>query len=119
SKQQIETITGETPTLFRPPYGSKNYIVDNIAAETDQSIALWSIDTYDWQHKNPSATFEKIKNNVKPGSIILMNDIHNETTDALSNIIQYLDQQDYEFVTVSELLPYIQGEGIGPYYGTE
>lgn len=117
SKEKIENITGVTPTLFRPPYGSKNEMVHEVASETDQSIALWSIDTYDWQHLNPNATFEKIQNNVKPGSIILMHDIHQQTADALPRVMEYLDEQGYEFVTMSELLPYIEGEGIGPYYG--
>src|SRR5699024_10079628 len=117
SKEIITNITGETPNLFRPPYGSKNEIVHEIANETDQSIALWSIDTYDWQHLNPNATFEKIKTNIKPGSVILMHDIHQESADALPRVMEYLDEEGYEFVTMTELLPYIEGEGIGPYYG--
>lgn len=117
SKKLIENITGKTPTLFRPPYGSKNDAVHEIANETEQSIALWSIDTYDWQHLNPNATFEKVKANVKPGSIILMHDIHQESADALPRVMEFLDEEGYEFVTMTELLPYIEGEGIGPYYG--
>lgn len=119
SKQQIENITGKTPKLFRPPYGSKNDTVTNIAIESDQSIAMWSLDTYDWQHKNPSVTLDKIKNNAKPGSIILMHDIHQQTADALPQVMEYLQSQGFEFVTMSELLPYIEGEGVGPYYGNE
>lgn len=117
SKKLIENVTGKTPTLFRPPYGSKNDIVHEIANETEQSIALWSIDTYDWQHLNPNATFEKVQTNVKPGSIILMHDIHQESADALPRVMEFLDEEGYEFVTMTELLPYIEGEGIGPYYG--
>src|SRR5699024_4270870 len=105
SKKLIENITGKTPTLFRPPYGSKNDAVHEIANETEQSIALWSIDTYDWQHLNPNATFEKVKANVKPGSIILMHDIHQESADALPRVMEFLDEEGYEFVTMTELLP--------------
>lgn len=117
SKKIIENVTGKTPTLFRPPYGSKNDAVHEIANETEQSIALWSIDTYDWQHLNPNATFEKVQANVKPGSIILMHDIHQESADALPRVMEFLNEEGYEFVTMTELLPYIEGEGIGPYYG--
>lgn len=117
SKQQIEEVTGKTPTLFRPPYGSSNNYVEKIAQETDQAITMWSIDTYDWQHLNASKTLQAIQNEVRPGSIILMHDIHPTTADAVPQIMEYLTNEGYEFVTVSELLPYIKGEGIGPYYG--
>lgn len=117
SKTVIEQITGENPTLFRPPYGSKNGTVETIAQESDQAIALWSIDTYDWQHRNASRTIEKVKNQVRPGSVILMHDIHKTTADAVPQIMEYLAAEGYEFITMSELLPYIEGEGIGPYFG--
>ncbi len=117
SKKQIEEVTGKTPTLFRPPYGSSNNYVETVAQETNQAIAMWSIDTYDWQHLNANRTIQTIKNEVRPGSIILMHDIHATTADAVPQIMEYLTNEGYEFVTVSELLPYIEGEGIGPYYG--
>jgi len=117
SQDQIEEATGERPILFRPPYGNYNDTVLDLAEQTDQSVVLWSLDTYDWQHLNANATYEIVKNNVYPGSIILMHDIHPTTADALPQILQYLSEEGYEFVTASELLPYIDGEGIGPHYG--
>ena len=118
SLAKIEQTTGIKPTLFRPPYGSKNDLVESIAQETDQAVIMWSIDTYDWKHRNASTTFTTVKNYVRPGSIILMHDIHQTTADALPQIMEYLHNEGYEFVTVSELLPYIEGEGIGPYFGS-
>lgn len=117
SIQQIESATGKTPQLFRPPYGNYNDSVTQVAQTTEQTIVLWSIDTYDWKHRNANVTYETVKNNVRPGSIILMHDIHNTTADALPQVMEYLSEEGYEFVTVSELLPYINGQGIGPYYG--
>lgn len=117
SKEQIENATGQTPIIFRPPYGNHNDTVLEIAESTDQTIVLWSLDTYDWQHRNANATYQTIIDNVRPGSVILMHDIHQTTADALPKIMEHLSDEGYEFVTVSEILPYIEGEGIGPYYG--
>lgn len=41
---------------------------------------------------------------VYPGSIILMHDIHPTTIDALPEIITFLKDQNYEIVTISDLL---------------
>src|SRR5690625_344690 len=117
STQQIEQATGKKPMLFRPPYGNYNETVISIAQELNQTIALWSLDTNDWEHRNANATVEIATNNAKPGSIILMHDIHQTTADALPQIMQRLSSEGYEFVTVSELLPYLDEQGIGPYRG--
>jgi len=119
SLDQIEQATGIRPSLFRPPYGNRNDIVDNKAQETNQKIILWSVDTRDWESLNANSVYESVKTYAKPGSIILMHDIHPTTADALPQIMEFLSNNDYEFVTVSELLPYVQGSGIGPYYGIQ
>ncbi|MBO1004355.1 polysaccharide deacetylase family protein [Pseudogracilibacillus auburnensis] len=116
SMEQIEKATGVKPTTFRPPYGEFNQTVINQAADSNQSIIMWSVDTLDWKHRNANSVFENMKL-ARSGSIVLMHDIHATTADALPQIMEYLTEQGFEFVTVSELLPLIDGEGAGPYYG--
>ena len=41
---------------------------------------------------------------VKNGSIVLMNELYNNSYEAYCEILRRLDEQGYEFVTVSELL---------------
>src|SRR5699024_8562411 len=118
SLEKIEQTTGTKPTLFRPPYGSKNDLVESVAQETDQAVIMWSIDTYDWKHRNTSTTLKTVKIYVRTGSIILMYDIQHTTAYAVLQIIEYLHNEGYEFVTVSELLPYIECERIGPSFGS-
>jgi peptidoglycan/xylan/chitin deacetylase (PgdA/CDA1 family) len=43
---------------------------------------------------------------VKPGSIILLHDLHPWVVDAVPTIITSLKTQGYEFVTVGELIGY-------------
>jgi polysaccharide deacetylase family sporulation protein PdaB len=103
----IKSVTGITPKLFRPPQGSWNQRVYDIARERDYSVILWDLDTLDWA-KTPSDKIAKyILENAKSGNIILMHDYHSggcTTTDALRMFIPNLIEEGYQFVTVSELI---------------
>lgn len=91
---------GAYPTAYRPPYGA---IDDSVRQEIQLTSVLWNIDTMDWHHKDPAKTLEYVKANAKEDGIILMHDIHQESADALEAVIQYLQQENYEFVTTKEL----------------
>lgn len=117
SKKTIKEITGVSPKLFRPPYGEYNSTVINLTNDSDQKIIMWSVDTLDWQHRNKNKTVNLALNQTKPGSIILMHDIHPTTADALPKLLAQLEKQAFEFVTVSELLDYIDPASNGVYYG--
>lgn len=117
SLTQIEKATGVTPTTFRPPYGEFNQTVIDHAEDSNQSIIMWSVDTLDWKSRNADSIYEVTKNQSRSGSIVLMHDIHPTTADALPQVLKYLSDEGFEFVTVQELLPLIEGEDVGPYYG--
>jgi peptidoglycan-N-acetylglucosamine deacetylase len=97
----IQAAIGQNPTVFRPPYGAYDKTVTN---QLKVPNVLWSIDTLDWKHHDPKKTFQAVKDNAKPGSIVLMHDIHQATANALDDILAMLQKQGYEFVTVTELL---------------
>ena len=96
----IFEATGEYPASYRPPYGA---IDASVRKEIQLNSVLWNIDTMDWHHKDPVKTLKNVKANAKDGGIILMHDIHQQSADALEAILQYLQQEDYEFVTTKEL----------------
>lgn len=96
----IQKATEKEPTVFRPPYGIINDQVDNTIS---LPTVLWTVDTKDWKTHNAKKILSEVKRNVKDGSIILMHDIHNSTVEAVDLVLQYLKEQDYECVTVSEL----------------
>ena len=101
--QLIYKITGEYPTLLRPPYGAYNR---NVCYSVDLPVILWSVDTRDWATRDAQATVSHIKTHVKDGDIILMHDIHPQTVDAVRQILPWLKEQGYQMVTVSELAKY-------------
>ncbi|WP_433595773.1 polysaccharide deacetylase family protein [Lysinibacillus xylanilyticus] len=102
---EIEKAINQKPTVFRPPYGATN---DAINAQIPIPVVLWTIDTLDWKHRNAQQLLPNVKNNLHNNAIVLMHDIHQSTADGLDAVLAYLQGQGYEFVTVSEILPYRQ-----------
>jgi peptidoglycan/xylan/chitin deacetylase (PgdA/CDA1 family) len=101
--KKIKAITGKTPTLFRPPYGS---IGTNMKKTVKKPFILWSIDTEDWKSRNADSVYNRVIGHVSDGDIILMHDLYSSTEAAAKRIIPKLVEQGYQLVTVSELAQY-------------
>lgn len=101
AQNTIKKYTGFTPVLFRPTYGGYS---DKLKSYTDLTFVLWDVDSRDWKVKNKTDIFNNIISNVKNGSIVLMHDNHKYAVDALDDVLFKLENDGYEFVTVSELL---------------
>ncbi len=97
----IKSVTGESASLLRPPFGSVN---DKVKSVISYPLITWSIDTEDWKNRDASKIVSNIKENVKDGSIILMHDIYKSSADACEEIIPWLISEGYCLVTVSELM---------------
>ena len=100
SETILQNITGEKPTLLRPPYGVVN---DAVQGVSDLSLILWSVDTLDWKYRNTESIVGRAMEQVKDGGIILMHDIYETSVDAVETLIATLRNEGYEFLTVSEL----------------
>lgn len=116
TKAKIKEATGITPHLLRPPYGAFNEQVLKYARENGDSIILWSVDSLDWKNRNAVSVNKIVQNNVNPNGIVLMHDIHPTTADALPQLLTALEQEGYQFVTVSQLLNLKNENGEGPYF---
>ena len=103
----IQSVTDTSPKLFRPPEGSWNERVLQVAREQDYSIILWDIDTLDWAHTPAEKISSYVLENTRGGNIILMHDYQSggcDTMQAMRLFIPELISRGYKFVTVSELL---------------
>lgn len=96
----IKQITGFTPKLLRPTYGSIN---KKIRSMSPLEITMWTVDTRDWSNTNYQKIAEKALKEIKDGDIVLMHDIYERSYKALEIILSKLKKQGYQFVTVSEL----------------
>lgn len=98
---QVKKITGGNVDLLRPPYGA---ISDKMRDKLKHPMIYWSIDTLDWKTMNAKKTFRAVKKEVSDGDIILMHDIHAPTAEAVEKIVPWLVKNDYDILTVSELM---------------
>ncbi len=114
--QKLQNVCGVEPKLVRPPGGYYDKASLNVLGTLGMPAIMWSIDTRDWQHKNPSRTISSVLDHVRDGDIILMHDIYGTTADAAEVIIPELVKRGYQLVTVSELGAYRGGIAGGQVY---
>lgn len=89
AQQILYRITGEWPSLFRPPYGETTDQVRAGQARLNVREVLWTVDSRDWA----GATTDEIvaaARTLRPGGIFLMHDWARGSVDALPQIISEL-----------------------------
>ncbi|MGR6901060.1 polysaccharide deacetylase family protein [Glutamicibacter sp. BSL13] len=114
--EAISSATGYSSTLVRPPYGAHNKDVDRIVTSP---LILWDVDTLDWKHRNTNKTISTAMDEVRPGSIILMHDIHASTVAAVPGLIRQLKDKGYTPVRVDQLFAHSKLSAGKAYYRGE
>ena len=111
----IQNISGITPTVFRPPYGSYNNTLINTATSLNLTTVQWSIDTLDWKGLSSTEIASRVEAKVQNGSIILCHNNADHVVEATKLILILLQQKNLKCVSVSELLlkgeTYIDSQG--------
>ena len=103
----LREITGERPVVFRPPGGYYNDASLKVVEKMGYRSVLWSLDTRDWSMLKCGAIVSKVEKNVKGGDIILFHDLEDKrlaTPAALREILPFLVENGYEFVTISQMI---------------
>ncbi|GAA5042195.1 peptidoglycan/xylan/chitin deacetylase (PgdA/CDA1 family) [Thermocatellispora tengchongensis] len=98
----VYAATGVRVRLMRPPYGSTDRRVARITRREGLAQILWNHDTFDWRDRDPELIARRAVR-ARPGSIVLMHDIHKTTVQAVPHILARLHERGFVFVTVSEL----------------
>ena len=101
TNELIEELTGQEVQYVRPPYGSWD---KKFEKELNMFPVLWNIDPLDWCSDNVACIVQKVTSKAKENSIILMHDEYKSTVTAALQIIDALQKEGYEFVTVDEIL---------------
>lgn len=105
--EDIDTNVGVSTTSFRPPYGDFNQNCWLNSGGLASVSVLWNMDSEDWRRAGVDSLVENSTSGIFSGAIILMHDGGGERSqdvEALPKIIEKLQSQGYEFVTVSELM---------------
>jgi peptidoglycan-N-acetylglucosamine deacetylase len=118
TRMLIESLTGRTTRLFRPPY------FDDAPDTPDEAEPLWianelgyitiasGVDPQDWEMPGAEAIVERTlaevanKDRGGSGQIVLLHDgggDRSQTVEALPKLIRDLRSRDYRFSTISEL----------------
>lgn len=103
----IQDITGKSPKLVRPPYGSapglNNKGVRDQIAQKGLKVWDWTIDSYDWRLKGkPKQIIENVKQHTsKKVEVVLLHETP-QTLEVLPEIIKFYKDEGYEFGVYNE-----------------
>jgi len=110
-------ITGLYPAFMRPPYGNYNSLVQQVAAQRNQSLVLWDFDSGDSTGSTPAqseAAYDTLIKK-KPNTILALNHEPIETTahQVLPFAIKELQAAGYRLVSLAECV------NMAPYQRTQ
>ena len=105
----LEQITGLPTSLLRPPYGLMSQKIIEQLRDYNYRIVHWDVDSQDWRDKDVDQILINTIPDINNDSIILFHSAGGDqsfsaTVEALPELIYTLEVQDYEFVTVDEIL---------------
>lgn len=112
----IENAIGEKTKLFRFPSGDFNNLSCRIVKEAGYISIQWDVDSVDWKELGEEVEYSRVKNNIKPGSIVLFHNNAKYTPRNLEKLLKECSDEGYKFMPVGELIysenAYINENGI-------
>lgn len=103
----ISSAGGGDTTVMRPPYGALGAEAWVASGGTFSTSVIWNLDSLDWERPGVDAIVENSTRGISSGDIVLMHDgggNRDQNLEALPKIIERLQAEGYELVTIDELL---------------
>jgi len=114
TQEAVRKITGESPTVFRPPYGVRWLGLWRVLGERGLRLVMWSDSGLDWR-QGAEAIVSTAVGDLRPGAILLLHDGHgarppdqvdrSHTVKALPRIIDWAISKGFSFVPLRDFLP--------------
>ena len=104
SNDKIEKITGNRTNLYRTPYGEYNQTVIKAAQDKGYYTIQWSLDTLDYTGLTGEEMWNRIKDKMDSGDIILMHNGTKHTADSLDKILKNIKEKNLQVVKISDLI---------------
>ncbi|MBT6325349.1 MAG: polysaccharide deacetylase family protein [Bdellovibrionales bacterium] len=108
--KQIYTDNPQLSKLYRPPYGKFNIITFLYLIISRKKSIFWNLDTKDYNASSSNDILRIVKDNLSPGSIILMHDgnpdktiKHIHTASAVEDIISFIKSRNLKISTISKI----------------
>ncbi|WP_163409552.1 polysaccharide deacetylase family protein [Flavobacterium ajazii] len=100
----LEKFTSKKINFFRPPYGVTTPSIGRALKITGHKTIGWNIRSLDGGTKNQELILNRIKKRVSPGGIVLLHDTAPHSVLVLEQFLQFLQQNNYQVVSIEELL---------------
>lgn len=97
----ITEITGEPVEYMRPPFGLWQKTLEQ---RIHVLPVMWTVDPLDWATENEDEIVNRVVTEVEENDIILLHDCYKSSVRAALRIVDLLEAEGYQFVTVDELL---------------
>lgn len=108
TNQLIRDVGYQGKITFRPPNGKKLFLLPWYLKQHNIKTIMWDVEPDTYFQGESQAIVDYTLENTKPGSIILIHPFCDTNCaadrEALPQIIDSLQEQEYKFVTISELL---------------
>ena len=98
TRELLARYGGERNYFVRAPYGS-----DAARSAFNSPSIYWALNSNDYLTTDYNYVARYIINTVRDGDIFLLHDTHNSSVTAALILVEELQKQGYEFVTLSEL----------------
>ncbi len=108
----LSDAVGEHSQLFRPPFGGRRPATLRIARSLKLSPVMWNVTGWDWNAKPAEYVEGKVRNQICGGNVVLLHDgghlqmgaDRSQTVIATDRLIARYRAEDYEFVTIPEMM---------------
>lgn len=100
----LEKITTKKINFFRPPYGVTTPSIRRALKNSNHKVIGWNIRSFDGGTSNQNLIFNRLIKLVSPGGIVLLHDTAAHSVLVLEQFLQFLQQNNYNVISVEELL---------------
>jgi peptidoglycan/xylan/chitin deacetylase (PgdA/CDA1 family) len=100
----LKKYISKKTNFFRPPYGVTTPSIRRALKITGHKVIGWNIRSLDGGTKNQNLIFNRIIKRISPGGIVLLHDTASHSVLVLEQFLQFLQNQNYQVVSVEELL---------------
>ncbi|KAF2082579.1 polysaccharide deacetylase family protein [Flavobacterium sharifuzzamanii] len=100
----LEKFTSKKINFFRPPYGVTTPSIRRALKITGHKTIGWNIRSLDGGTQNQELIFNRLIKHISPGGIVLLHDTGKHSVLVLEQFLQFLQQNNYQVVSIEELL---------------
>ncbi len=112
AQETLRRCTGEPPRVFRPPVGFRSPALARVMRRTGLTLVNFNVRAFDTRASDSHKIYRRLVKDAGCGSILLLHDgddvcprpDRTAMLEALPRLIDHLQNQGYQLVTVSELL---------------